>query len=115
MISILILFIGMMGVLDFLCVYQKFNIENTLRNEAVKVAETRLEQLRSENFATLANGSVAGGIQKRIRNLQVVYGVTWTVENITAKSLAVQIDVQWTYPTGTIRTYNAQTIISNEV
>jgi prepilin-type N-terminal cleavage/methylation domain-containing protein len=117
MISILILFIGMMAVLDFLCVYQKFNIENTIKNEAMKVAEMRLEQLRSQDFLTLPIGTAVAepNVVRRIRNMQINYGVTRTVQIITPNSRAVQIDIQWTYPIGRVRTFNAQTIISNEV
>jgi Tfp pilus assembly protein PilV len=119
MISIVILFIGMMGVLDFLCTYQRMNIENTLKNEASKIAETQLEQMRSQNFAALTSGAVtAPGVSRTVRNLTMNYGVTWTVQTITPNSRAVQVDVTWTYPAGAggrLYQFNAQTIIGNDV
>jgi len=111
MISMLILFIGMTAILDFICTYQRINIGNTLKNEAVKVVESRMEQLRNTKFPDLTGGSATSEII--IRNLKVTYTVTWVVEDIgiaPVNSRAVQVSAAWHY--GKDYIHRAQTIMS---
>ena len=46
MIAILILTIGMVGLLDTLGKYLQINLDNTMRNEAMRIVEAQMEQLR---------------------------------------------------------------------
>ena len=121
MIALFLLSVTMVALLNFMGVYQRFNIENTMKNEAIRIAEARMDELRSRNFAVLANGA-APAETRIIRSIPVVYGVNWTVQTLTAGAAnrAVQVDVSWkpissgtgnTYLSGKTYSYNTQTIL----
>jgi prepilin-type N-terminal cleavage/methylation domain-containing protein len=115
MIAMAILFISMTAILDFIAQYHRINLENTMRNEAMRIAEARIENLRNTNFSLLATGAEpAPGVQRIIRNLTVNYQVTWTVSPLSLNSTAVQVNVIWSFK-GISHRHDASTIISTEI
>ena len=115
MVAMAILFISMTAILDFIVQYHRINLENTMRNEAIRVAEARIENLRNTNFSTLATGSEpAPGVQRIIRNLTVDYQVAWTISPLSTNSTAVQVNVTWSFK-GFNHRHDASTIISTEI
>lgn len=118
LVSMAILFIGMTAILDFLVTYQRINIENAMRNEAMRIAEAKTEYLRNVGFAVLVPGLAAPAAeQRKIRNIDVTYTIGWTVENVTnsnANSRAVEVNVQWVYR-GKTHGCKMPSVISSEV
>jgi type IV pilus assembly protein PilV len=115
MVAMAILFISMTAILDFIVQYHRINLENTMRNEAMRIAESEIENLRNTAFGLLATGAKpAPGVQRIIRNLTVNYQVTWTVSPLSANSTAVQVNVIWSFK-GINHRHDASTIISTEV
>jgi prepilin-type N-terminal cleavage/methylation domain-containing protein len=115
MVAMAILFISMTAILDFIVQYHRINLENTMRNEAIRIAEARIENLRNTNFSAITAGAEpAPGIQRIIRNLTVNYLVEWTVSPLSGNSTAVQVKVTWSFK-GINHRHDASTIISTEI
>lgn len=114
MVAVAILMISMTAILDFLIQYHRINLENAMRNESLRVAEARLEQLRNSPFDTLTLGTFSQTTSRRIRNISVDYDDKWLIESVSATSIAVRSTVGWTYR-GIHHEHNAATIISTDV
>jgi len=117
LIGLLILFISMTAILDFLVKYHRINLENTMRNESMRIAEAQLEQSRNTRFDTLTVGTTTSTTQRQVRNIVVNYTVSRTIQTISSNSVAVRVNVSWTYPSpgGTAHQHNASTIIATDV
>jgi len=103
LVSMLVLSIGLMAMLDGLANYIRINMENQMRNEAMRIAESTLETLRNARFSDVQTHAVVitSPEVRRVRNVGVSYTVTWTVNNVAATgvttptSVAVQVSVTW--------------------
>ncbi len=115
LVAMAILSISMTAILDFLVKYHRINLENTMRNEAMRIAEAQIEELRNTDIASLSNGAIPPpGLKRIIRNLEIKYQVAWTVSLLSTNSAAVQVNVTWTYR-GINHRHGASTIVSTEV
>ena len=117
MVAVVILMISMTAILHSIIQYQRINLENTMRNESMRIVEAQLEQLRSQQFAQLVpGGPYTPGSQpvRTIRNVSVAYTVNWTIESISSNSVAIRVNVTWPYR-GITHRHNASTIISSDV
>ena len=127
LVAVAILMISMTAILDAIVQYHRINLENTMRNEATRIVEARLEQLRSLQFNQLVPGgpytpanlpTPEAQPTVRIRNLDVIYTVNWTIESISINSVAVRVNVTWPPVRGSASTrlhqHNASTIISTD-
>lgn len=105
LVAMLVLSIGLMAMLDGLANYMKINMDNQMRNEAMRIAESTLETLRNARFSDVQGHSVAISSPevRRIRNIDVSYTVDWTARNIiptgatVASSIAIQVKVTWSH------------------
>jgi prepilin-type N-terminal cleavage/methylation domain-containing protein len=109
MVAVAILIISMTAILDFIVQYQRINIENAMRNESMRIAEAKLEELRNTQFAVLAAGTIP--TPRTIRNIAVNYSVNWTIETISLTSVAIRVNVTWPYR-GITHRHSASTIVS---
>ncbi len=121
LVSMLVLSLGMMAMLDGIGNYIRINIDNSMRNEAVRIAETTLETLRNSRFDDVQAGSVVipATEQRRFRNINVTYSVNWVRQNLSVVngstvSVAIQVNVTWTHR-GVNHRHDAATIMSTEV
>lgn len=121
LVSMLVLSIGMMAMLDGLANYIRINMENQMRNEAMRIAESTVETLRNARFSDVQTHAVVitSPEVRRIRNVDVSYTVTWTVNNVAATgvttptSVAVQVSVTWVHRSIAHR-HDAASIISTD-
>ena len=97
LVAILILFISMMAVLHALGLSVEHNMKNIIMDEAVRMSEQRLNELRNEPITTLTSStpSTQLTISRNFRNITIDYNVNWIVENLSADSRAIQVLVQW--------------------
>ena len=97
LVAIVILFISMMAVLHALGLSVEHNMKNIIMDEAVRIAEQRMNELRNEPITSLASSTPLTKITivRGIRNTSITYTVDWIVENLSADSRALQILVQW--------------------
>ncbi len=68
LVSILILLIIMLGLIQAMSIYLTHNVKVLLRNEAVKVAQSCLEDLRNQR-------DCAPQVIRQVRNFQVTFNV----------------------------------------
>jgi type IV pilus assembly protein PilV len=122
LIAIVILTVGMMGLLQVYTSYIRINMDNTMRNEAMRIAEAAMEQLRNTSFSALpVDGStITSTTQRIIRKIAVDFTVTTHVhdlsirsDGVTPNSKAIQMLVQWVSK-GTPHQHSAATVITNE-
>gem|GEM_PF-1114457 len=100
LVAMVILFIIFLGMSSAGLVVLDQNIKNSQREEAVSVAEMKLQEVRNTLFSTLTsapeNVSVAiDNVSRQIRGLNVNYGVWQTVNHLDVKNLQVAIRVTW--------------------
>lgn len=121
LVSVLVLSIGLMAMLDGLANYIRINIDNQMRNEAMRIAESTLETLRNSRFDDVQTHTVVitSPEIRKVRNFDVSYVVTWTVNDIKASSVAtattvgVQVSVTWVHRDIAHR-HDAASIISTD-
>ena len=69
LVSILIMSIMFLALLHSLTIYMKYNMLNTLRNEAVKIAQGCAEQIRTGQ-------SCSSSITKNFRKFSITYSIS---------------------------------------
>lgn len=111
LVAMAILFIVFLGLTDAGLLMLDYNINNTIRDEAVSVAEEAMEAVRTTPFAALATST--DNVTRPIRNLSFRYGVTTTVAPLPSNEAAqVTIDVTWSRK-GRDYSHRAQTLVRN--
>jgi prepilin-type N-terminal cleavage/methylation domain-containing protein len=94
LVAIVILFISMMAVLHALGLSVEHNMKNIIMDEAVRISEQKMNELRNSPITSLASSSQAP-ISRTFRNTTINYTVLWIVENLSADSRVIQVLVQW--------------------
>jgi prepilin-type N-terminal cleavage/methylation domain-containing protein len=94
LVAIVILFISMMAVLHALGLSVEHNMKNIIMDEAVRISEQKMNELRNTPIASLASATQSP-IPRTFRNVTINYNVNWIVENLSADSRAIQVLVQW--------------------
>jgi len=92
MVSFLLLTIVILGILQIMAVYSKINVKNTIRDEAIKVAQECIEDLR--------NGvNCPSNIIREFRNFSILYTISApSVSSFTSGNNPVQITITYSYP-----------------
>lgn len=100
LVALAIVFIVFMGLMETGMLVLDYNINNTIRDEGVRVAEMAMEQTRNRPFTelqVLATTPEAPVTETRsIRGLSVGYNWWTTVTALNADTLRVAVDVTWT-------------------
>lgn len=113
MVSLVVLLVVFLGMMQGALVSIDFNMNNILRDEAIQVAEMRLNEAKSADFATLA-GFAANAATDVARNFRNISGFTYntqrTVTNLDTSNRRVDITVTWTWK-GQLFTYTTSTIV----
>lgn len=97
LVAIAFLTISMLAILHALGLSVEHNLKNIVMDEAVRIAEQRMNELRNTPVASLENStsSTRITITRQIRNRSFTYTVDWIVENLSADSRTIQVIVQW--------------------
>jgi type IV pilus assembly protein PilV len=96
MIALVILLVVSLALMQTALIGIKTNLQNTLRDEAVSVAEMRMNQLRSLPFDSITAGAEPQ-VTRNFRGFVETYGLVRTVDPINANSKQISILVSWTY------------------
>lgn len=110
MISLVIVMIVSLALMQTALVGMNMNVRNSMRDEAVNVAEGRINELRSLPFTEkLTSGDLAAGVMvlpavsKNLRSTTIDYIPTQTIADIKtafeieANAKQITISVDWTY------------------
>ena len=112
LVAICILVIGMLAVLSALVWTMEQNLNNLSMDEAVRIAEQQMNQLRNTSFTGLTNGNLP--IARNFRNFTRTFNVVWTVTNLSASSKTIQVVVSWTHK-GILHQHSVTSIMSSEL
>jgi len=93
LVSLVIVFIIFLGISGSGLFVLNQNIRNSLRDEAVSVADADLQMVRNIPFPPLDN---TYHVFRKIRGLNVDYTVTRTVGVLDSANRQVTVDVGWT-------------------
>lgn len=72
-------------------------MKNIMMDEAVRIGEQRMNELRNTPLTSLASSDTSTklSVARRFRNVTIDYTVNWIVENLSANSRAIQVVVEW--------------------
>lgn len=93
LVASIILTIAMLGILETMVLSMQQNLNNYSKNESVRIAEQRMNELRNTSFASLASGSST--VTRSFKNFTKNFSVVWNVTALTANSVAIQVVVSW--------------------
>lgn len=104
MISLLIIMIVFLALMQTTVIGLSTNLQNSLRDEAVGIAEMRMNELKGLRFtnssvdANLAAGVTAeADVSRNIRGFSVNYSPTRTIADISFDSKQITIMITWSY------------------
>jgi type IV pilus assembly protein PilV len=101
LIALFILVVGMLALLNAVAVSIEHNLINVLRDEAVKIAEQKMNEEKASALAVKA--WTCGEVQRSIRNVATMgFNVCSRVANPAANTWLIEVAVGWNYKgTGT--------------
>lgn len=86
------------------------NMINVLRDEAVRIAEMRMNELRNQLFDSLAAGTSSETVTRDLRNIaNFSFTVTRTIIDLNADNKQVNIIVIWEWKEKTVANGNPYT------
>ncbi len=105
LISLVIVMIVSLALMKTTLLGMKTNLQNSVRDEAVNIAESRMNQLRSlpfpvppgTNDLTATTNAVETAIQRNFRSFTLTYTPVRTVTDLNADSKQVTLSVSWNY------------------
>lgn len=113
-VALAIVFIVFLGLTDAGLLVVEYNINNTIRDEGVSVAETEMAAVREIPFPSIPVGVTNRPVVTRqIRGLSVDYTPTWTITALNADTLQVVVNVGWTRR-GKPYGHQATTLVRNQ-
>lgn len=95
LIAFVILTISMLAILNCLVFTAEHNLRNLMRDEAVRIAEAKMAELRGTPLAFLSGGSAE--VQRVFRNLTIPFSLTWMVSDYSLNTRRIDLEVRWTY------------------
>lgn len=126
LIALVILLIASVALMQTALLGISMNVQNAMRDEAVNVAEMRMNDLRNVPFpvppvtneltATDTNGVIEAGITRNLRGFSITYIPTRTVTDINAssqQSKQVSVSLSWSYK-GQTYTHGITTILRKQ-
>lgn len=98
MIAIVLLMIVSLALMQTSLVGYQANLQNSLREEATRVADQKMNELRDTAFADLSTAASTTTVARSFRGFTMNYTVvTDPTVTVTANSKQVGVRVQWDY------------------
>ena len=93
-----ILMIGMLALLNSIAVALNSNTGNILRDEAVRIAEQRMNEVKSRPFDTLTAANPENlTITREFRGISKSYSVSSQINDLSTDAKGLSVTVSWTY------------------
>ncbi len=107
MIALMILMVTCLALMQASLLATRMNVQNSMRDQAISLAEQRMGELRNLPFttttvandllATSPSGSAEPGLTSMIRSAPVTYTSTRTVVDIDANTKQLTLNYVWTF------------------
>lgn len=108
LVALLILTLSMLAIFEGLVLLSHINLQNLLRDEAVRIAEEKINSLRNSNFSETEGTQL---LSRRVKNFTKDFMVSWRLEPISTAASALKVDVKWVL-TGKEYTHSVVSIVS---
>lgn len=108
LVALLILTLSMLAIFEGLVLLSHINLQNLLRDEAVRIAEEKINSLRNSNFSETEGTQL---LSRRVKNFTKDFMVSWRLEPISTAASALKVDVKWVL-TGKEYTHSVISIVS---
>lgn len=116
MVALVILLIVFLAMMQTIAVAININVKNALRDEAVKIADERVNALKNLSFENNANLNATGGsfindvdpntgtniITRSFRNFDMPFTSTKRITDINADNKRIELTVTWTWRNETL-------------
>jgi len=110
MIALVVLLVVSLALMQTALVSIDSNMTNILRDEAVGIAEMRMNEARNIPFDNLVAGASVGTVWRNFRNIaNFQYTVTRTVTDLNSDNKQVNITVIWEWKENTVANGNPLT------
>lgn len=110
MIALVVLLLVSLALMQTALVGIDSNMRNVLRDEAVGIAEMRMNEARNQPFDSLAAGTTSGTVSRNLRNItNFSYTVTRTVTDLpptNPDNKQINITVIWEWKENTVANGN---------
>lgn len=114
MISMLIMTVVAVAMMQSSLLVMNTNLQNELRDEAVSVAELRMNEGRNTPFDDLASLPATTTVYRNVRSvIGFPYTADLATQLINTNSAQVSVDVTWTYR-GASYKHSVSTVLRNE-
>lgn len=97
LVAIVILMVGLLGLLQTVNYAIVHNMTNQLRQTAIQVADERMQLEKAKGFGNIPTGAVEETVQRVVNGAQYSYTVDVTNSNPTARTISIDVQVQWSY------------------
>jgi len=105
MVAIVILLIVSLALMQTSLVGISTNVKNLMRDEAVNIAEMRINQLRNQQFTastvssalTATTDAAEAALQRSFRGFSVDFTPSLTIADITGDTKQITVTVSWSY------------------
>ena len=88
------------------------NLENSLADEAVKIASEEIENLRNYTTFSFTDGSSTVTVTRKVRNFNQIFNVVRTFVVYGGSAARTTVTVNWTYG-GKSHSYQMVTVIAD--
>jgi type IV pilus assembly protein PilV len=110
MIALVVVLVVFLALMQTALVSIDSNMINVLRNEAVSIAEMRMNEARNTLFDNLGAGTTSGTVTRNIRNItNFQYTVTRTVTSRGTDNKQIDITIRWEWKEKTVANGNPYT------
>lgn len=115
LVSMVIMAIIFLGLLQSMTIYMRENLANSMRDEAVKIAQECAESLRNFKRCTSSssvNNTITGTISRNFRSFTQNFTITYSnPDQFSSGTNNATITVSYEYPRGKNHTYQLQTVV----
>jgi prepilin-type N-terminal cleavage/methylation domain-containing protein len=95
MVSLAIISIVFIALADTSIVSLDYNMNNLVREDAVRIADNFMETARNTPFASLATTATPLHVYRNVRGKAVDYSVTQTISMLDGNNTQVAVEVTW--------------------
>jgi prepilin-type N-terminal cleavage/methylation domain-containing protein len=95
LVALTILMVSMLGIIEAMVMAMQQNLENYSRDEAVRIAEQTMNELRDSSFDGLNNATYPP-VSRKYKQFTRTFNVNRTVTALSSDSRSVELQVSWT-------------------
>ena len=112
MLALVILMVVSLALMQTALLGMRENLKNVMRDEAVNIADQRINELRNLPFHALFSAPAEAAISRSFRAANVTFTPTRTLSQIDTKTIQIDMRIDWHYPPGQNYSHSVTTIVT---